>query len=416
MRNPLTSLVVVVALATPAVAQTTWYVDASSAPPGSGAPFDPFPAIQTAIDVASDDDTILVAPGTYVENLDYLQKALTVVGTAGPTETVIRAAGPGTVIHVEVPVAKGGGRLEGFTVTGGLGAQSAAILSPAVTIASRVYLARCVVTGNEGIGLLVDWDGFANNCTFHGNGRSGVYYGRLGLGEVRESIEWGNGQPSVVGGIYASAHWSNFESLSSIGGSNLISEEPLFWDPAAGDVHLMAGSPCIDSGNPLLSDPDGSTIDMGALTFDPAHDGGPAVYCTSKLNSAGCLPAIAATGTPSMSSGAPFLVECSDVLNGRVGIFFYGQAAKAVPFQGGWLCVRAPVRRTALQGSGGNPVPPDDCSGSYALDFNAHAWSGVDPALGVGSNVFGQYWYRDPNDPSGFTTGRSDAIAFQLAP
>ena len=48
-----------------------------------------FPTIQEAIDAAASHDTILVAPGTYVENLDTLGKDLTLRSEAGPAVTVI---------------------------------------------------------------------------------------------------------------------------------------------------------------------------------------------------------------------------------------------------------------------------------------------------------------------------------------
>jgi hypothetical protein len=45
--------------------------------------------------------------------------------------------------------------------------------------------------------------------------------------------------------------------------------DPQFVDTAAGDYHLMAGSPCIDAGDPSLPhDPDGTVADMGAFYFN----------------------------------------------------------------------------------------------------------------------------------------------------
>ena len=42
-----------------------------------------------------------------------------------------------------------------------------------------------------------------------------------------------------------------------------ITADPLFASPATGDLHLKAGSPCIDTGSPALTDPNGSKADMG---------------------------------------------------------------------------------------------------------------------------------------------------------
>ena len=52
------------------------------APPGTMPPPD-FTTIQEAIDAAMDGDCITVEPGEYVENIDFLGKAITVQSTGG---------------------------------------------------------------------------------------------------------------------------------------------------------------------------------------------------------------------------------------------------------------------------------------------------------------------------------------------
>ncbi len=141
----------------------------------------------------------------------------------------------------------------------------------------------------------------------------------------------------------------------------------------------------------------------------------PEVYCTAKPNSLGCLPSIAFTGTPSVSSPAAFTISASNELNNRFGLLFYGNGTAAGAFQGGTLCVNQPLTRTNLQNSNGNP-PPDDCSGTYAINFNAYIQSGIDPALIAGTKVDAQYWSRDPSDPTGFTTALSNALDFIIQP
>jgi Tol biopolymer transport system component len=141
----------------------------------------------------------------------------------------------------------------------------------------------------------------------------------------------------------------------------------------------------------------------------------PEVYCTAKPNSQGCTPLISFTGTPSASAAAPFRIQAAGVINHKPGLLFYGLGFQALPFQGAFLCVATPLTRTIVQLSGGNP-PPDDCSGFYSFDFNAHIQSGIDPRLVAGTIADAQYWTRDPADPTGFTTGLTDALHFLIAP
>ncbi len=91
------------------------------------------------------------------------------------------------------------------------------------------------------------------------------------------------------------------------------------------------------------------------------------------------------------------------------------EGEQAVPFQGGTLCVKVPLKRTHLQSSGGNP-PPNDCSGNYSLDFNAYIATGVDPALIAGARIDGQYWAREPGFAPPDNTSLTDAIHATICP
>ena len=110
-------------LLTPAVsAQTTWYVDASAAPPGYGTQAAPYSSIQHAIAQAGtlDGDTLEVAPGTYFESLELLGKALHLVAPQGPSVTILDGSSLRSVVRFvagEGPTTV----LEGFTVRNGAG-------------------------------------------------------------------------------------------------------------------------------------------------------------------------------------------------------------------------------------------------------------------------------------------------------
>jgi hypothetical protein len=165
---------------------------------------------------------------------------------------------------------------------------------------------------------------------------------------------------------------------------------------------LLVGSPQHDAG--------GSNAGA-AYFFELTHDA--AVYCTSKVNSLGCLPRMLFSGVPSVSSSTPFTIFASSVLNQRNGVFFYGLSGPAAaPFQGGLKCVSSPTRRTGTLNSGGTPPIANDCSGVYGFDFQAWIGSGADPSLVPGVSVRGQFWSRDP--AASFGVGLSEAIEFLL--
>ncbi|MHC5006119.1 MAG: right-handed parallel beta-helix repeat-containing protein, partial [Planctomycetota bacterium] len=169
-------LVAVVTMLSSTAYADTIYVDDDACPgPGSGTEGDPYCSIQTAIDNAVDTDEIVVAPGTYLEAIDFLGKAITLRSSDGADVTIIDGTGN---FHV-VQCVNGEGPdtvLEGFTITGGNangdypdylgGGMYNASSSPTVT--------DCLFSGNsaaaEGGGM---YNYVSNptvtNCTFSGN-------------------------------------------------------------------------------------------------------------------------------------------------------------------------------------------------------------------------------------------------------
>ena len=107
MKTPSIVFALFVGLSLPAVAEAaTIRVPADAA------------TIQQAIDGAAAGDTVLVSPGTYVENITFRGKAITVASEQGPGVTIIDGNRAGSV----VTFASGENRnavLEGFTVRNG---------------------------------------------------------------------------------------------------------------------------------------------------------------------------------------------------------------------------------------------------------------------------------------------------------
>jgi len=78
----------------------------------------PYATIQSAINASRSGDTVLVSPGVYRENIDFLGRNIHVVSRSGPAATTIDGGGRASVVTIrsgEGPSAI----LEGFTITNG---------------------------------------------------------------------------------------------------------------------------------------------------------------------------------------------------------------------------------------------------------------------------------------------------------
>ena len=156
-----------------------------------------------------------------------------------------------------------------------------------------------------------------------------------------------------------------------------------------------------------------SNVPFGGLAFTPRVWNGtlaytcgtmPAAsnYCTAKITSSGCVPAIDFVGIP--SSTGNYVVSCSNVEAQQLGVLFHGiNGPAASPFQGGFLCVAPPVARLAPMDSGGSAT----CSGAYS-----QALSALISTLPAGQQVHCQFWFRDPLAATG--SGLSDANQFTV--
>jgi hypothetical protein len=148
-------------------------------------------------------------------------------------------------------------------------------------------------------------------------------------------------------------------------------------------------------------------------------------YCTAGTTSSGCNPTLSASGTPSLSNAAPFVLAAGGLEGNKNGIFFYGISGRAAAPWGNstsWLCVKAPSQRMSPPaGSGGTSGA---CDGNLTRDWNGYVAANpnkpINLALAVGTTVDAQLWFRDPLAATGPVgskgTAMSSAIEFVVCP
>jgi len=256
---------------------------------------DDYSTIQDAIVAAAEDAVVIVRPGTYNENIDFLGKAITVLSEKGPYSTIIDGQGAGSV----VALANGEGAdtvLDGFTLTNGNSFYGGGIYCMNATSVIRnnvfknntatsrgggIYCRGSDLTlfnnlffgnqaGDEGGGICC-WGGspVITNGTFHMNSahEGGAVFNSISASPViTSSILWNNFAPvghEMSGGNPVVTYCDIEEDWPGTGN---IDANPLFVIGPRGDYYLgqiAAGdpgeSPCVNAGDPLSGPIDGTT-------------------------------------------------------------------------------------------------------------------------------------------------------------
>jgi hypothetical protein len=213
------------------------------------------------------------------------------------------------------------------------------------------------------------------------------------------------------------------DSLSDLVLCQLDSTGALTWSelnpPVAHQPRLFLGGVALSSqGRMAIVATEGPNLSESVTTMQLDLNEQPQAYCSAKLNSSGCFPSMGFQGQSSAAASSGFTLRVTQALANRSGLFLYGISGSAsIPFQGGTLCIGAPIRRTPVINSGGTSA----CSGIYALDMNAFAQGSLGgtplPALSTpGTAVHCQAWGRDTGFPAPNDTSLSNGLRYVVLP
>jgi predicted outer membrane repeat protein len=258
--------------------------------------------VSGAISACIDGDRIILAVGTYREQVQFSGKAIH-ISSLDPNDSQVVAS---TVIDVNdrrldvvtvnrKPTGVHSALVEGVTLTGGrCGIRIRNPWTP-----HNITFSKCRIVDNHGFGVL----GYGNlrleNCVLARNGKRAMHIPRRrGVCEVINCTVVDNGRFGLVGRgidrITNSIVWGHDNDLHRCGatysciqdpdaGKGNIHRDPLFRDVSNGDYHLQVTSPCVNAGDPTShysqepGDGDGR-VNMGAYGDTPeatvVHGGG----------------------------------------------------------------------------------------------------------------------------------------------
>jgi hypothetical protein len=272
---------------------------------------------------------------------------------------------------------------------------------------SALYAGGLFTTaGGMAANRIAKWDGAS--WTALGSGMDNIVEALTVYDDGSGSALYAGGLFTTAGGMAANriAKWDG-ASWSALGSGMDSNVEALtVYDDGSGPA-LFAGGSFTSAGGALAN----RIAKWGCPQPDP-----PATYCTGKTTSAGCVPFLSHSGTPSATSG-PFNVLSNDHLEGELGIYIYSFEKANLNFHGGKLCVKAPIQRVTTLIKATDGIACTSCAGSCRMikrNFNALIQSGTDPLLTPGQSVKVQARQRDPLDP--FADSLSNGLAFVVGP
>ncbi len=182
------------------------------------------PTIQAGINAASNGDTVLVAPGTYVENINFSGKAITVTSSAGAKTTIIDGGGVASVVMF-VTGEGSTSILSGFTLQNGTSTFNSSYSGGGIYVSH----ASPTITNNV----------IQNNTACGDGGGIGISFGSP---RIQNNTIKNNSQSACSGGVGGGGISVVGASSSKIVGNRILSNR---WGNGGGISLFEAGTPTI---------------------------------------------------------------------------------------------------------------------------------------------------------------------------
>lgn len=269
------------------------------------------PTIQGAIGVANNGDTVLVAPGTYTENINFSGKAITVTSSGGAAVTTIDGGAKASVVIFNTGEGQGS-VLNGFTIQNGSAAGTSSnpnlegggiyIRSTSPKITNNIIQNNKACSDGGGIAVnsgspLIQGNTIQNNtqsgCS-GGSGGGGIELGGAGSGQILGNVIINNTWPSGNGGGIS----MNAAGTPTISNNTIYGNTATGVSPAArgGGISTINSSDAIITQNLIYNNTAGQGANISLSV--PFGDPGPIVVSNTVYGGTGATqgPALYITG------------------------------------------------------------------------------------------------------------------------